>query len=500
MLSVRPVFSRVALCVLIAVTWGCAFAQPRREAPAGRPTAAARGAALAGRNGEPVTPDAAVATFDAVWTKIRDSHYDSTLKGVNWNGARAELRPRAERTGTVGELRTVIDTLLGRLGESHFVLIPQEVADGVTPDSALTGRRAARGEGTARRERTERRERTKPAGEAGDVGLSVRLVGDEVVVARLERGGAAAWAGVRIGWVVDSVAAVSPKAVRRAADTLKTPAARRAVATRLPYSVERLLQGPVGSRVRVVFRDGQDRRVALALERWPTPGKAVRFGNLPAMIARLQHERLPAPDGGCVGVIRFNVWMTPIMAAFDEAMEEVRACRGVVLDLRGNPGGVGGMVMGVGGHFLTAPTPLGTLHSRDGELRFVANPRVVNNKGQAVRPFAGPLAIVIDETSASTSEIFAAGMQSVRRARLFGVTSAGQALPAQLFRVPSGDVLMYVVADFTAPDGRRIEGQGAVPDETVPVTRADLLAGRDAPVLAALRWIDAERTAVMPTP
>jgi len=250
----------------------------------------------------------------------------------------------------------------------------------------------------------------------------------------------------------------------------------------------------------VSLRDGDDRQVTLDVERRLAPGDAVRFGNLPTMLARLTHERLPAPGGGCVGVIRFNVWMTPIMPAFDEAMDEARDCRGVVVDLRGNPGGVGGMVMGVGGYFLARPTPLGTLRTREAELRFVTNPRMVNNKGQAVRPFSGPLAIVVDATSASTSEIFAAGMQGVGRARLFGETSAGQALPAQMYRVPSGDVLMYVVADFTAPDGRRIEGRGAVPDERVPVTRADLLAGRDAPVLAAVRWIAAQPSPTAPAP
>jgi carboxyl-terminal processing protease len=56
-------------------------------------------------------------------------------------------------------------------------------------------------------------------------------------------------------------------------------------------------------------------------------------------------------------------------------------------------------------------------------------------------------------------------------------------------RLPDGDILMHVVADFTLPSGARIEGRGAIPDELVPLTRTDLLAGRDAPLAAALRWI-----------
>ena len=48
---------------------------------------------------------------------------------------------------------------------------------------------------------------------------------------------------------------------------------------------------------------------------------------------------------------------------------------------------------------------------------------------------------------------------------------------------------MHAFADFTGPDGTRIEGVGAIPDERVGLTREDLLAGVDAPLEAALSWI-----------
>jgi carboxyl-terminal processing protease len=109
--------------------------------------------------------------------------------------------------------------------------------------------------------------------------------------------------------------------------------------------------------------------------------------------------------------------------------------------------------------------------------------------GRAIQPYAGPVAVLVDPLSASTSEIFAAGMQAVGRARVFGDTTARQALPALMTRLPTGDVLLYVVADFVDPNGRRVEGRGAVPDETVPLRREALLQGRDEPLDAALRWI-----------
>jgi C-terminal processing protease CtpA/Prc len=55
--------------------------------------------------------------------------------------------------------------------------------------------------------------------------------------------------------------------------------------------------------------------------------------------------------------------------------------------------------------------------------------------------------------------------------------------------------MMHVFADFTDPRGSRIEGRGAVPDVVLPLTRADLLAGRDLPVDSALAWIARGRPA-----
>src|ERR1019366_9069323 len=139
-------------------------------------------------------------------------------------------------------------------------------------------------------------------------------------------------------------------------------------------------------------------------------------------------------------------------------MDHVSDCTGVVIDLRGNPGGVGAMVMGFGGYFVDSVISLGTMRSRQLALRFAMNPRRVTSNGSAAAPYHGPLAIIVDQMTASTSEIFAAGMQRIGRARVFGERSAGEALPVMMNRLPSGDVFVHAVADFTDPDGKRIEG------------------------------------------
>ena len=153
------------------------------------------------------------------------------------------------------------------------------------------------------------------------------------------------------------------------------------------------------------------------------------------------------------------------------------------------------MLMGISGHFVAERKTLGVMKTRDNELRFPANPRLVNAAGQRVQAYAGPLAILIDGMSGSASECFTGGMQSIGRARVFGETSMGQALPAMFDRLPNGDVLIHATGDFVTADGTRLEGRGVIPDEFFPLTRDDLLAARDRPLEAALTWIDRAKAA-----
>jgi len=407
----------------------------------------------------------ALATFDSAWNRINTTHYDTTFAGVDWGAVRTELRPEAEHAATLEALRGVIREMLSRLGESHYSLIPVDLVEVVDPGVHDAG-----------------------GSREGGIGLEMTLVDGRLAVWRVDSAGAAAAAGVRAGWFVESIGDFEPASAIQRLEELATPAERRNGLTHLLFGARGQTEGPVGSTVEIEFIDGGGDRVALTIRRRVRPGLVVRFGSLPPLVSNLEHWRIEGADG-CIGVIRFNVWMAPLAQKIDRAVDDVRDCRGVVLDIRGNPGGVAGMVMGVAGHFLTSPVALGTMRRRGAELSFLANPRRVDSKSRPVEPFMGPLAILIDEMSVSTSEIFAGGMQAIGRARIFGETSAGQALPAGTYKLPDGDVLMHVLADFTDANGTRIEGRGVVPDVTVDPDREQLLEGRDPILDAAVDWI-----------
>jgi carboxyl-terminal processing protease len=190
-----------------------------------------------------------------------------------------------------------------------------------------------------------------------------------------------------------------------------------------------------------------------------------------------------------VPVLSWTMWLPLLMQDIDAALFAARDADGVIFDLRGNPGGVVGMIGGVAGHFTDSATNLGTMRGRGSTMNLRTNPRVVNRAGERVPIISAPVAILVDEFSASTTEFFTAGLQGLGRARVFGTTSSGQALPALMLRLPNGDVLMHPIADHVDATGRTVEGTGIVPDEATPLRRRDLVNGRDAAMDAARAWL-----------
>lgn len=421
----------------------------------------------------PIDPALAAATFDSAWSTIDRTHYDSTFAGLSWTGVRDELRPRAAAARSQEELRAVLEEMVGRLGLSHFGVIP--------------------GDAQAALDVEPKEDEGDPGAPPGETGMEVRLVGDRFLVTRVLPGSAAGAAGVRAGWAVEAVGDRESADLLEVIGTLpgsEEPRKRKLTA----WSVlSARLGGRAGAVRRVRFEDGAGGRKTVELTLRRAAGTTTKFGNLPEMVVRSERERRTLDDGTTVGVIRFNYWMPTVIREIDGAVDELRDTDGIVVDLRGNVGGVGFMAAGYAGHFIDRPDTLATMVTRENRLYYVVNPRRVNARAEPVRPFAGPVAVLVDEVSVSTSEFFAGGMQKLGRARVFGETSAGQALPAFAKRLPNGDVLMHAVADFTGPGGERFEGAGVIPDEVAPPTREALLAGRDPALDAALRWIASQK-------
>jgi carboxyl-terminal processing protease len=124
---------------------------------------------------------------------------------------------------------------------------------------------------------------------------------------------------------------------------------------------------------------------------------------------------------------------------------------------------------------------MGTMRTRGNTLKLVINPREPGYKG--------PVAILVDEMSGSSSEIFAGGVQGLPGVRVFGSRTMGATLPSLAERLPNGDGFQYAFASYISRNGVELEGKGVIPDVATPLTRAALLEGRDPAVEAAVDWI-----------
>jgi carboxyl-terminal processing protease len=388
-------------------------------------------------------------SFDYVWKTIRDKYWDPKFGGIDWTAVRDRLRPEVEKARTTEEARAVMERMLATLKVSHCAILPTEAALSV------------RGEGGP-----------------GVLGLDVDVIADQALVTSVAPNSPAEQAGVETGWEVTRVGSNAIAPVIATLDKTYTASTLRELM--LSHAVEQRLRGGIGENATVGFIDGTGREVERKLTFAQPPGTLTRFGNLPPIYVTIDAKPV-RPD---IGYFRLNMFLDPakVMDAFGKAVQSCTDCRGFILDIRGNPGGIGAMAMGLAGWFVDkSGERLGTLYLRDSTLNFVIYPRA--------DPFEGPLAVLVDGASASTSEILAGGLQDLGRARIFGSKTAGAALPSVIEMLPNGDGFQYPVANYVSEGGKVLEGRGVIPDTIAEPTRAALLRHEDTALEAAIEWI-----------
>ncbi len=397
-----------------------------------------------------------LASFELVWSTVRDHNPDPQMNGLNWQAIHDSFKPRAEHAESAADVRGLLREMIGKLGVSHYALIPGDLYSAIGETSA-----ASRGDATA--------------------GIETVILDGKAVVKNVAPDSPAARAGIQPGMIVDGIDGAKLKPLLDSANALSDSDARRVAAKALT----RKLLGPAETAVKLDLIDASGEAKHVELDRSEPKGTSVQFGNLPAQ--RLEFESRTLAGG--VGYIRFNEFLDPVslMPRFETALHGFAGAPGVILDLRGNPGGIGIMAMGIAGFFIgDAGHQLGEMKMRDTSLhvttlKFTVFPRA--------GIFPGKLALLLDEGSASTTEILAQGLHDLNRARIFGTRSAGAALPSDIIRLPNGDGFQYPTASYVSSGGRVLEGNGVVPDVEVRQTREAIAAGRDLVIEAAADWI-----------
>jgi C-terminal peptidase prc len=179
-----------------------------------------------------------------------------------------------------------------------------------------------------------------------------------------------------------------------------------------------------------------------------------------------------------VGYIRLNTLQPEFATRISNAIKSMGNVSGMIFDLRGNSGGE---IERMPDLFLAEKTLLYLRKTRGGEAKIFSDP--------PKDAYKGPLVVLIDVTSSSASEVFAACLQAAKRAVVVGDRSPGSVMESDNKIFPNGAVLMYSVAQISTPDGTVLEGHGVIPDIEVGLKRDMLLKGIDSQLDAALRYI-----------
>lgn len=260
----------------------------------------------------------------------------------------------------------------------------------------------------------------------GGIGVSLDLAADAFRVTKVAPGGPADLAGVRPG---DSIVAVDGKAT----------------AGRSQSDVVHELRGPVLSAVEVTFeRPGQTRSRSFRLQR--------ALIILPTVTV--------SRDGGVAvfHVAGFNQNTTQqLVEDLAQVRREIGAgLRGIVLDLRSNPGGLLDQAVSLADVFIAKGPIVSTVGRNPASRQFFAA------SGDSMAPRI-PVVVLINGGSASASEIVAAALQDVGRAVIIGSASYGKGTVQTVLRLPNDGELTLTWAQLVTPSGYHLNEHGVVP-------------------------------------
>lgn len=154
---------------------------------------------------------------------------------------------------------------------------------------------------------------------------------------------------------------------------------------------------------------------------------------------------------------------------------------GIILDLRNNGGGYLDEAIIVASQFI----PDGVLFYE----QYGDGSRVPGNALPGGLAIDTPLVVLVNEYTASASEIVAGAIQDYSRGQLVGVTTFGKGLVQNYFRLQDGGTARITISRWLTPDGRTIQEQGLTPDVIVELTEEAVAAGEDPQLEAAVQML-----------
>ena len=394
-------------------------------------------------------------TFDMIWDTVNEMYFDPTFNGVDWESVRDRYRSKVLAAEDDETFYITLNEMCFELGVSHIAVIPADSPEQLEPVLSAPG----------------------------SVGIDVRLIDDQVVIAWVEPGSPAEQAGLRTGFIILEI---NGQPVEDSEDliTFKLPPFNeRRYRGQFISAIQSQLNGEVGEEVALIYMDDKDQMHEAALTRQEREVQPFIAENLPPFYVESESRRL---ENG-IGYIRFTGFLPPILEDVLAAVEDMQDAPGIIIDIRGNPGGFYPVRKAIASQFFQERTLLWRYITRPGlELPGFERDVYTDPPSEA---YTGPVVILVDVMSGSSSEEFSGALQANQRAIIIGEQTAGSDLVADIISLPNGATFLYPIAQTQTADGTVLEGRGVIPDIEVALDRQLLLQGIDSQIEEAIDYI-----------
>lgn len=288
---------------------------------------------------------------------------------------------------------------------------------------------------------------------------TVFLAPEENKQVKDDLGGSFEGVGIQLGYKDGNLAVIAPlvgmpaeKVGVRAGDLILKVEDEETTGITLPEAV-RLIRGPKGSTVKLtLLHEGEANpyEVLITRETIVVPSVVVDFFNgQKAKVAHLRLMRFGERTG--------DEWQAAVQQIVNQCGPgQLANCQGVVLDLRNNPGGYLSGSVFIASEFLDSGVVV-QQESADGQRESFS----VNRQGQLAQ---APLVVLVNQGSASASEIVAGALREYQRAKLVGEPTFGKGTIQEAQDLAGGSGLHVTTAQWLMPSGESVDKEGLVPD------------------------------------
>lgn len=376
--------------------------------------------------------DMAASMLEMTRDVIKRNYYDPKFRGMDIDAIFATAKQQLKNAGSRDELMLMVAQAPASLADSHTNFFPPSRSANI------------------------------------EYGWRLGIIGQDCYVTAIEPGSQTDAAGLKVG---DKVLSVDGFRIERA---------------NIFQLYHRYFALAPASRVRfMIIRPGEDRpRTIDVPTKISKTANLVKWEDVWVSILRKgqdQYEKERFAEFGN----ELIVWRMPSFAVpeirIDDVMGKVRKFKSLILDLRGNNGGSVNTKKRLLEHLFSRDVKIGTE-----KYRKETKERIAHGRGDA---YTGNLIVLVDQDSASASEVVAKVVQLEKRGIVIGDRTAGAVMASRFYpmNIGVGSEVYFGVSvsiyDLIMPDGRSLERVGVTPDEIRLPGGADLAAGHD-PVLA----------------